>query len=218
MKIYRKSKKDNLYLRIYSAFAVNPEIKIILNKKNLLEKHDDDEEYWEFICQKIIRMDFLQNWEEIIEYLGKDKFNDCKKIKIFRKESKTQLKNNLHSRNKCYIYYQDSLDLRYRPIDLIKLRENTKLYKKFVNRYCYFKNFGLPDSETCADYNQADLWFTWFMDKYYDEYSLPLDNPTETDIKIHCEINKFINLDLEPKMDYDSIYQEYFRKFDIINY
>lgn len=219
MKITRKSKNDNLYIKINSIFDKNPSIKIIINKKKMLEKHDEEDDYWDFLCNKIIDIEKYNSdkYNKIIEYLGKPKFNECKKIKIYYNESKKIMKNNLDKRDKCYIYYQDELDARYRPINLIKLCENKKLYKKFLNRYCYFQNFGLSDSETCGDYYNASKWFIWFMDKYYENYQLPLDNPNVNDLKIYIneEEYRFSDWSIEPKMDYDNIFVEYFEKINI---
>ncbi len=193
--IYRKPKKDNLYIRIIPQMGVGDDIKIILNKKEILRRFDEDEEYWEFLVQKIKLLRF--DYESLVSFIKKDKFNYCKKIKIYNSESKKHLKNLLLSKTKCFIYSGKE----YQPINLVKLRENNKLYKKFENRYCYNMNYDHPDSEMYADYTQAKHWFQWFVMKY-PEYHLPMELSSHIDLRLGYDLY-FSVYDSEPKMDYD---------------
>jgi len=197
--IYRKLKKDNLYIKRIPPMGIGPTIKIIILKKEILKKHDEDEDYWEFLVGKI--KDKYTYWSDSYEldtdFFKKEKFEFCKKVKIYDYKSKKGIKEVFYQKNKCYIFSGKE----YQPIDLVKLRENNKLYKKFVNRYCYEMNYGHADSETYADYTQASYWFQWFVMKY-PEYYLPMEKSDHTCIRIGYKI-PFKSFLYEPKMEYD---------------
>lgn len=195
--IYRKPKKDNLYIKRIPPMGNEPIIKIIVLKKEILRRCNEDEDYWEFLVKKI-KDKYTYELGTGTDFFKKDKFDFCKKVKIYHYESKKHVKERILSKNKCYIFSGKE----YQPIDLVKLRENNKLYKKFVNRYCYEMNNGHADSETYADYTQASYWFQWFVMKY-PEYHLPMEESDHTCLRIGYQM-PFRSFLSEPKMEYDS--------------
>lgn len=195
IKIFRRSKNDNIYIYNYDKPFKGETIKIILKKDKILRRLDEDEDYWEFLIGKLVKLS--NNWKDLSLYLKKSKFDFCKKVKIYSKSYKNNLKVQFYMRDRCFIY----CDEKYFPIDLKKIRENEKLYKKFENRYCYFMNYDHPDSETYSDYYGANLWFQWFYKKY-PEYHLPFEERKRNDITVGgCYVRE--NIVEEPKIDYD---------------
>lgn len=190
-----RSKYNNLYIYNFERPFKGETIKIILNKEKILRKLDEDEDYWDFFINKLVKL--ANDWRDLSAYLKKDKFNFCKKVKIYSKPAKNNLKVDFYKKDKVFIYYENC----YYPINLKKLRENNKLYKKFVNRYCYFMNYDHPDSEMYADYINANLWFQWFY-KNYSEYHLPDEERRRNDLALGgCYIKD--RLIEEPKIDYE---------------
>jgi len=195
IKILTKSKKDNLYIYNYDRPFKGETTKIIILKKKFLNRQDEDEDYWDFIVGKIVKL--VDDWSQLCKYLKKDKFDFCKKVKIYSKTNKSSLKVNLYKKNKIFIFSNQI----YQPIDLEKLRKNEKLYKKFENRYCYSMNFYHPDTDDYADYYSANLWFQWFS-KNYPEYHLPMEERGRNHLAVGgCYFRDSISD--EPKMDYD---------------
>lgn len=192
--IFRKKKNDNLYIYNMERPWKGYSTKIILKKKEILRRHDEDDDYYEFIVDKIVKLS--EEWKNLCDYLKKDKFYYCIKVKIFSPLNKSGIKRNLFTKDRLFIYCNDS----YKAISLTKIRQNEKLYKKLLNRYCYQMNFGHPDSETFADYYTADMWFQWFYKKYPD-YHLPDIIRTTHDIVVG--MHKNYDKEEEPKIDYD---------------
>jgi len=189
------TKKDNLYIYNFSKPFRAETTKIIIKKYKFLRKNEEDDDYWEFIINKIVKLS--SDWKKLTLYLKHYRFDNCKKVKIFSKNNKFDLKMQLFKRNIIFIFNGHN----YLPIDIKKLKENQKLYKKFENRYCYSMNYNKPDSDTYSDYQQAHLWFQWFSIKY-PEYFLTNIDRNKYDITVgSCYIKD--NLTDEPKMDYD---------------
>lgn len=188
-------KNGNLYIYNYEKPFKGETTKIILLKNKFLTRRDEDDEYWDFMIKQIIKL--AEDWKKLTIFLKRDKFNGCKKVKIFSKSNKSNLKFELYKKNVCFVFSNPD----YQGIDLAKLRENKKLYKKFENRYCYAMNYEQPDTQRYADYWQANLWFQWFS-KQYSEYNLPIKERNRYDLTLGgCYVKD--NLIEEPKMDYD---------------
>lgn len=195
IKIFKKNKNNNLYIYNYDRPFKGETTKIIIKKNKFLTRQDEDEDYWEFTINKIAKLS--SDWKLLSTYLKKYKFDFTKKVKIFSKVKKLNLKVELFKKNICFIYYNH----KYNPINLQMLREYQKLYKKFVNRFCYSNNYDHPDIQKYADNIQSNLWFQWFYINY-PEYHLPFEERKKNDIILGgCYIKD--NLTSEPKMDYD---------------
>jgi hypothetical protein len=208
-----KINEDNINIIIYSAFNKNPIINIILLKKNILDKNDEDDDYWDFIINKIKDIKLFDNdLDKLVNYIGKKKFNECKIVEIYYEEDKNKIIKEINDKNECYILFQE----RYYPINLIKLRENNDLYNKFVKHYMYYLNFGSDYHFTYNYSYQASRWFLWFYKNFYQEYELPVKKPDKKDIKI--KLDDSIYIDNEPQIDYDDIFQEYIKKADLFFY
>lgn len=192
IKILRKPKNDNLYIYNIARPYIDETTKIILKKKEILQRHDDDEDYWEFLVSKIVKLS--ADWLKLCLYLKKSKFDFCKKIKIYNRFNKWKLKKELSEKAKLFVYSDQ-------PVDLVKLRKNRKLYKKFENRYCYYLNYLHPDTYFYADNYSANLWFQWFV-KFYPEYLGSKEDWKLHDIVIKCKYGK-IDESEEPKIDFD---------------
>ena len=163
LKIVRKSKKDNLYIYNYNRPYRGKTTKIILLKKKVLEHLDEDEDYWEFLISKIVKI-AATSWKELVILLKKYKFDNCKKVKIYSELAKASLKMSLYKNDRLFIFYDTTISL---AVDLTKIRaENPKLYKKLENRYCYKHNYGHPDIDIYADHYNATQWFLWFGRNY----------------------------------------------------
>lgn len=195
IKIFKKNKNNNLYIYNYDRPFKGETTKIIIKKNKFLSRQDEDEDYWEFTINKIAKLS--SDWKLLSTYLKKNKFDFTKKVKIFSKVKKLNLKVELFKKNICFIYYNH----KYNPINLQMLREYQKLYKKFVNRFCYSYNYDHPDIQKYADNIQSNLWFQWFYINY-PEYHLPFEERKKNDIILGgCYIKD--NLTSEPKIDYD---------------
>lgn len=191
-------KKDNLYIYNYSRPFKGETTKIIIKKNKFLARsfEDGDEDYWQFIVGKIVKLS--NDWSKLCEYLKRDKFNFCKKVKLFAKNRKIELKVMLYKISTCFIFDGSN----YHLVNLEKIRYNKKLYKKFENRFCYSWNYDHPDNFKYADIPMANIWFQWFV-KTYQHYVLPVRERTKKDITLGgCYIKSLDGK--EPKMDYDS--------------
>jgi hypothetical protein len=205
-----KINENNINIIINSAFNKNPIINITLLKKNILDKIDEDNDYWDFIINKIKD---IKNYDldKLVNYIGKKKFNECKIVDIYYEEDKNKIIKEINDKDECYFLFEGY----YNPINLIKLRENSDLYNKFVKHYLYYLNFGLDSSFTYNYSYQASRWFFWFFDNFYDKYDLPIKNPNKEDIKIKLDN---IYIDIEPQIDFDDIFQEYIKKINLFFY
>lgn len=197
IKVFRKPKNDNLYIYNYSKPFKDNTTKIIIKKNKLLKRQDEDEDYWEFIVSKVVKLS--QDWRKLVVYLKNEKFEYCKKVKIFAKFNKAELKVQLFKKNECFLFSTPN----YIRIDLNTLRDNPKLYKKFENRYCYYKNYFHPDCNKFADTFNANLWFQWFA-KNYPKYQLPFHQHSKNNLTLGFYNSTIIDSE-EPKMDYDYI-------------
>jgi len=192
LKIFRKSKNDNIYIYSYNKPFKGETTKIIINKKKFLKKQDEDDDYWDFIFSKINKLS--EDWKNLMTYIQKYKFDFCKKIKIFARNRKDYLKVELHKADSCLIFSNPI----YQPIDLKSLRENKKLYKKFENRFLYSRNYDNPKTNLYDKYVYADIWFQWFS-KNYPEFHLPMRERRRNDIILGaCCIKE--DLSEEPKI------------------
>jgi len=198
IKIFTKDKNNNLYVYNFEKPYKGVTTKIIIKKNKLLCLHDDEEDYWQFLVNKIIKLS--EDWRKLNEYMKKYKFEYCKKVKIYSNTNKLNLKVKLYKSEICFIYH----DKMYYPIDLKKIRENIKIYRKFENRYYYSKNYDYPETEKYADYYNANLWFKWFY-LTYPEYHLPMEERRRNDIVLGlCDV-KNNNINEEPSIDYELI-------------
>lgn len=162
-------KKNNIYIYIEN-FIDNNVCKIIIIKNKLL-LNINDEDYFEFLLIKIKKL--LEDKNNLINYLMFNKlFNDSLKIKIYNRKNKEIFKNTFLEKNiilKCY-------DNFYK-IDLVKLKENNKFYKKFINRCFYYKE--------CKNIIYTDQWFKWFLDNN-EQYFTDINILNDKSLVIYC--------------------------------
>ena len=147
IKLKEEDHKIVLYIDNYPYKNIITKIKI---KKNIiLEKLDEEEDYWELIinrCKKITNIEGIKKFiRKIEEYI---------KIDTYDKQSKKIIKEKLNTLDT----WKDGLNI----VDIKKIREeNPKLFKKFIKRVIFYEEEYKDEYYCYAPYNTMD-WFHWF--------------------------------------------------------
>lgn len=186
-------KPDKLYIYVNNKPYEDTIIKIIIFKDKLCRYIKDDDDYWNY---KINKIKSFSDWIILRDYIIYSVPEECIQIQIYNEESRTNLKRQL---NEVNIFIIDN-----QPLNLLKIRENKDLYKKFSRYWCYKLNYGHCDSETFAPYYSASRWFKWFI-LHFTDYFLPIQDSYTNFIKINTNCIEKILFEPEIMYDYENI-------------
>ncbi len=123
--------------------------KIKIKKKIILQKLEEEEDYWELIIKRAKKITTIDDIKKFIK-----KIEDYIQIETYNNESKKNIKEKLNSLDT----WKDGVNI----VNIKKLREeNLKLFKKFIKRVVFYEEEYKDEYYCTAPYNTLD-WFNWF--------------------------------------------------------
>jgi len=144
-----KEKDNKILIYINNHPYKNNITKIIIKKKIILHKLEEEEDYWELIIKRANKITTIEDIKKFIK-----KIEDYIEIETYNNESKKIIKQKLNTIDT----WKDGMNI----VNIKKLREeNKKLFKKFINRVVLYEEEYKDEYYCYAPYNTLD-WFNWF--------------------------------------------------------